>query len=266
MKNRLILVEGLPCTGKSTIANYIAHLLQDTGKKVVCIDEGSGNHPADYEFQSFISNKILDNFTVDEKNNILKASYPKKGGYIVELNQLSRPLFDKVLPYKIYNYLDWKTEKDLLLDKWSEFIKTANDNTIYIFNCCFLQNPMCETMLRFGFDTYRSMKYIRNILSIIEVMNPICIYLNIDDISDRIKANIDKRGYEWLNSVVSYHTNSTYGRQNHLEGFEGYISCLEERRKRELKILKNLNMDKLVINQHNDDWSSTHNQINDYFR
>ena len=46
---KLYIVEGLPCSGKSTAAAYIA---QRTGGKL--FDEGCGNHPADYEFSAFI--------------------------------------------------------------------------------------------------------------------------------------------------------------------------------------------------------------------
>ena len=40
---RLIIVEGLPCSGKSTTARYIAEKLG-----YIYVDEGTCNHPADY--------------------------------------------------------------------------------------------------------------------------------------------------------------------------------------------------------------------------
>ncbi|MBP3886988.1 MAG: thymidylate kinase, partial [Cellulosilyticum sp.] len=62
MKNRLFLIEGLPCSGKSTTSKYIAKLLKKQQNNVVWIDEGTGNHPADYEFQSYITEEIYRTF------------------------------------------------------------------------------------------------------------------------------------------------------------------------------------------------------------
>ena len=50
--NRLIIVEGLPCSGKSTTSKYIADRIG-----AVFYDEGSGDHPTDYEFHAFIENR-----------------------------------------------------------------------------------------------------------------------------------------------------------------------------------------------------------------
>ena len=50
---KLYIVEGLPCSGKSTTSKYIADLLEKSGKKVCFFDEGSGNHPTDYEFPMY---------------------------------------------------------------------------------------------------------------------------------------------------------------------------------------------------------------------
>ena len=44
---RLFIVEGLPCSGKSTTAKYMAERLSAMGRRVLCVDEGTGEHPAD---------------------------------------------------------------------------------------------------------------------------------------------------------------------------------------------------------------------------
>lgn len=193
---RLIIVEGLPGTGKSTAASIIAEALRVSGKKVVCIDEGAPNHPADYAD---------------------------------------------------YDFPDFATEKRLILNKWRTFVSQADRNTIYVFNCVFLQNPMCETMMRFGFDLETSRKYIAEIAQIIKPMKPIIIYINKRD----VRATIDKvkgeRGKDWLNAVIDYHINQGYGREQGLQGYDGYISCLMERKNREIEILKNLDVESHIL-------------------
>lgn len=54
-------------------------------------------------------------------------------------------------------------------------------------------------------------------------------------------------GNEWLNAVIDYHTKQGFGKEHNLSGFDGYISCLEERKKRKLYILKNLNLEYKIL-------------------
>ena len=53
MKNRLILVEGIPGSGKSTIANKIKDHFETMGIKVKLFSEGD-SHPADLAWNAYI--------------------------------------------------------------------------------------------------------------------------------------------------------------------------------------------------------------------
>ncbi|MCH4835279.1 zeta toxin family protein [Bifidobacterium pseudolongum] len=99
INTRLIIVEGLPGSGKSTTAAMVAAELEARGKDVVCVDEGAANHPAD----------VGD-----------------------------------------YDFPDFASERATILDTWRAFAAHAEPDTTYVFNCVLLQNPMCETMMRFG--------------------------------------------------------------------------------------------------------------------
>lgn len=198
MATNLIIVEGLPGSGKSTTAAMIAHELNKKGKKVICIDEGAHEHPADYAD---------------------------------------------------YDFPDFETERMKILERWRSFTEKSDNNTIYVFNCIFLQNPMCETMMRFGMDDTDSLKYISEISEIIKPLNPVIIYINQPDVKAAINRVIDERGNDWLNAVIDYHVSQGYGKQNRLSGYEGYIKCLEERKIRELRILQALDIDYYTISQ-----------------
>lgn len=198
MKTNLIIVEGLPGSGKSTTAAMIADELNKKGKKVICIDEGIGEHPADYAD---------------------------------------------------YDFPDFETERVKILEKWRSFTEKSDKDTVYVFNCIFLQNPMCETMMRFGMDDTASQNYISEISEIIKPLKPIIIYIDQPDVKKAIDRVIDERGTDWLNTVIDYHTSRGYGKENNLFGYEGYIKCLEERKIRELKILQALDIDYYTISQ-----------------
>lgn len=196
MTTNLIIVEGLPGSGKSTTAAMIAEELKKKGKKIVCVDEGAEEHPADYAD---------------------------------------------------YDFPDFETERMRILEKWRSFTQKADPDTIYVFNCIFLQNPMCETMMRFGMDGAASLGYISEILEITRPLHPVIIYIDLPDVRGTIERVIHQRGNDWLNAVIDYHVSQGYGKQNGFSGYEGYLKCLEERKIRELRILGALDMEYHII-------------------
>lgn len=198
MKTNLIIVEGLPGSGKSTTAAMIAEVLHKKGKQVVCVDEGAREHPADYAD---------------------------------------------------YDFPDFETERMRILEKWRSFTQAADPGTIYVFNCIFLQNPMCETMMRFGMDGAASLGYISEISEIIRPLNPVILYIDGPDVRGTIERVIHERGNDWLNAVIDYHVSQGYGKENGLSGYEGYLKCLEERKRRELRILQALDIACHIIPQ-----------------
>ena len=115
-----------------------------------------------------------------------------------------------------------------MINLWQDFAKKAShDETVYVFNCVFLQNPMCETMMRFNFSENESFQYILKIYQSISLLNPTIIYLKNDDIVDKVKETAKERE-GWLDAVIDYHINGGYGKSIDARGFDGYISCLEE--------------------------------------
>ncbi len=264
MKNRLYIVEGLPCSGKSTTSGFVAELLSERGR-VCCVDEGSGDHPADYEFSAFVARDSLAQFSEEEQAVITERSEMTEDGFIVPLSEFGGELFERLLQHKIYDFLPWETEMPLMLEKWRKFAENAEKDTAYVFNCVFLQNPMCETMMRFGFSEEESLDYISQIADIIRPLSPVVIYLKNDDIAECVKrASSEREG--WLEGVTDYHINGAYGKSIGAEGFEGYISCLKERQERELRILAKLPVESVVIGNAHRDWERAYGELRNFFR
>lgn len=229
--NRLYIVEGLPCSGKSSTAAFIAETLRRRGQAVRCVDEGTGDHPADYEFHAY------------------------EDGRIIPLADCSPEEQQRLLPCKIYDGLPWETEAPLMLDKWRQFVREDDGNTTFVFNCVLLQNPMCETMMRFNLPEAESAAHIRRIAEIILPLDPVVIYLRTGDIAGRIRATAAERP-GWLEAVIPYHTEGGYGRSVGAEGFAGYVACLEERQRRELRILDSLPLRSIVLDDPCLDWAA----------
>ena len=77
---------------------------------------------------------------------------------------------------------------------------------------------------------------------------------------DKVKETAKERE-GWLDAVIDYHINGGYGRSIDARGFDGYISCLEERQCRELAILEKLPIKKLIVNNAHRDWKRAYNEI-----
>lgn len=257
---KLYIVEGLPCTGKSTASKYLADGLTARGKNVVYVDEGSGDHPADYEFSAYLTGSELAAFPPGLRERVRVCAEAWRDGYVVPLSPFGGVALDWLLPYKIYDSLPWEVEMPLMLDKWKSFTESAEPNTFYVFNCVLLQNPMCETMLRFNFPLERSQEYISQIAELIAPLEPSVIYLQNDEIAETIQRTAEERG-DWLDSMIAYHESGGYGKSVNARGLEGLAACLEERQRRELAVLAELPVRSLVLDNPQRDWRAAYGQM-----
>lgn len=259
---RLFIVEGLPGSGKSTTAKHVADRLEKlkTARNVICVDEGTGNHPADYESHAYLTGGDLAAFPPGLREMIRTNAEYRMDGYVVPLSKMGGVALNRLLPYKLYDALPWETEMPLMLDKWRSFAESVDEHTAYVFNCVFLQNPMCETMMRFGFSQEQSFGYISKIAELTVPLEPAVVYLKNDDIAGSIKAVAEERG-GWLDEAVKYHVSGAYGRSINARGFEGYIACLEERQRRELAILDKLPVRSLVLENTWQDWAGAYKKL-----
>lgn len=233
---RLYIIEGLPCSGKSTTARFVADTLTAHGKHICHFDEGMPNHPADYDFHALIDGQIL------------------------PLSQFPPQDLPALLPCKIYDGLPWQVEAPLMLAKWQQFVQEADAETVYVFNCVLLQNPMCETMMRFNMTEAESAAHIRTIADIIAPLEPTIIYLHNDDIDCSVRHAAKERP-GWLEAVIDYHVGGGYGRAIGATGFEGYIACLKERQRREERLLSTLPLRTVTLNNPQRDWDQAHAEL-----
>lgn len=258
MSAKLYIVEGLPCSGKSTTARYIAGKV---GGRF--FDEDCAEHPADYTFHAFIPDGA-GGFTAAEIAELREKGAPQPGGVVVPLSGVSGELFDKALRFKIYDFLDWQTERPVMLEKWRRFASGA-DGT-YVFNCVLMQNPMCETMMRSGMPFGQSLEFIRDICAEIQPLDPVVIYFKTTDPAALVRAALPERGNDWLNAVIDYHCNGAYGRSCGLTGFDGYIAALRERQRRELEMLPQLPVRSFVLEDPQLDWQAAYRKIDDFIK
>ncbi|UOB76764.1 hypothetical protein MQW34_14835 [Bacillus sp. ZJS3] len=259
MNTKLIIVEGLPGFGKSTTAQLINDILSQNKIEVELFLEGNLNHPADYDgvscFNKFEFDRLLYN-SGDFKEVLLKRVLKKGSNYLLPYrkiknefgDQFSDELFNDILKNDIYE-LPFDRNVELIADKWKDFAEIAReDDKVYIFECCFIQNPLTIGMIKYGEQKEKIINYVMKVAKIIENLNPMLFYVEQDNLEFSFRKALKERNSEWSTGIVDYYTNQGYGKEHNHSGVEGAIKVLEARRNLELEIFDMLKMKKEKIN------------------
>jgi DNA polymerase III delta prime subunit len=272
MNIKLIIVEGLPGFGKSTTAKLINEILCENNQEVELFLEGNLNHPADYdgvacfskmEFERLLSNSgvLKDVFlerTIQKGNNFLLPYLKMKNELGV---QIPEEVMNIIFKNDIYE-LPFEQNMELIVQKWEEFAhQAAQTNKTYIFECCFIQNPLTIGMIKHGVKQEESIEYVMKLKKTIEVLNPVLFYIEQDNLEYSFQRAVNERPKEWSEGFVDYYTTQGYGKQHRYEGIEGTIRVLQARKELELKIFDDLDIKKVRMNNSNYDVSHHKSKI-----
>lgn len=278
INTKLILVEGLPGSGKSTTATITNDILKEFNIDTKLYLEGNAEHPADYEGGSFFTKtefaELLEQFsevdhillkhTVERCNGFVLSQYPLKQ----ELKDITIPdtFWDKIWSHDIYE-LPLEYNIKLITDKWKRFVEQAmTGNQTYIFECCFIQNPVTIGMIKYGASQEVVMNYVKQLAAIIEPLNPVLLYVDQQDLSRSFKKAVQDRPKEWSTGFMDYYNNQGYGKLHVAQGIEGTIAVLEARKQLESSIYQALDIEKVKIDNSQFDFDFHKNQITEVFK
>lgn len=258
MNTKLIIVEGLPGFGKSTTANLLCDILIEKNIDVELFLEGNPNHPADYdgvscfdksEFETLLVNsgdfrEVISDRVTKRGNNYLLPYKKIKNEYS---SNFPESLLNTIFKNDIYE-LPLERNIELITEKWKDFVEIANnENKTYIFECCFIQNPLTIGMVKYGEEKEKVISYINELAKIIEKLNPVLFYIEQDDLEFSFRKVFNERAKEWSAGFIEYYTNQGYGKMKGYHGLDGTIKVLEARRDIERGIFDMLNIKKTKI-------------------
>ena len=273
MKTKLILVEGIPGSGKSTIAKNIGEYLSANGIKTKVYTERQ-LHPVDLAWCACIPieyyNSVISKYP-QYQNAIRENTHFENNSAIVAYTKftIKDPEFFKLMEsYKIFNgRVGFDVFSSLFLKRWANFsMQAENWDDITVFECAYLQNQLCELIYFHNMDQNNIGKYLLALIDTVRNINPIMFYLNQPNISEHIRRIADQRvnangEKEWLEKVILYTENSPYGKMNNLKGYSGVVQSFEIRKQIELNLIKKLPITTYIINNQNYDWDDVWNQI-----
>jgi hypothetical protein len=258
MNTKLILVEGLPGSGKSTTAGLIKEILVEQNVKAELYMEGNLDHPADYEGVAYFTEKEFEDLLA-LSGSLSKVFQDrvivKKGRYLLSYMKIKSESGDG-FPDDLLVSISKKDIYELPLDQhvaiitesWEEFAKkAAAEEKVYIFECCFIQNPLTVGMIKYGAPDEVTISYVEKTAEFIKNLNPLLVYVKQEDVEKSFRKAVTERPEVWFNGFVHYYTSQGYGAQKELSGLEGTIEVLRERQKLEFEILDRLSMPTVIV-------------------
>ncbi len=276
---KIVFIEGLPGSGKTTFSKRLKTYLSNQGKKVISYNEGD-LHPVDLAWIAILTKKELSDLVTrypSLKEAIFNHSKLINNRYFlaytkVNIDESSQGFYEKCEKYEIYKKTDLDFFLQEHLDLWERFIEETSDNEFtYIFECILLQNHINELLLKYNLDLDEILAYYQKLLLRIKQLKVKLIYIrqvNIADIFSKIvkeRVSDNKELYkDWIDLVIEYFEKTNYAKRKNYLGYHGALRYFEDRQNIELEIIKRLEIESKIVDL-SDDYDDVFSKIVDEF-
>ncbi len=270
-ESQLILIEGVPGSGKTTTARFVNDWLEQQGYHPTLFLEGDWNHPADYESVACLS---------DHEYTDLQAQFPAHIGFLAQhvsrkngdwffkyrqmqheyQEQMPVELCEALAKFEIYA-LPAEKHCELLLQRWQQFAQqAATEETVYVFECCFLQNPLTTLLAHHNLPDKAVRQHIGALTEAAVELQPKLIYLAQMDVRATLENIRHERPQEWADFVIWYLTEQEYGKTHGLSGYDGVIDFYTMRQAYELELLNTMPISSVVLSD-GTGWEERYNHL-----
>jgi len=272
---KLYLIEGIPGSGKTTIAQKIAERNRSCGRFVNLYVEGSA-HPADLGWNACIPAKQYDNVLVKYsalRSQIEQNTHIESGCAIIAYTLIKTDNKDFYKEMEAFEVYDGRASDELFFrlhyDRWRMFGEVAaQGEALTIFECAFLQNHVNELLFWRDVNESEVIAHCDRLIDSVKQLSPVLFYLSQPDVRETIDRVANERvspdGDKWIDRVISYCENSPFGKRHGIKGLDGVIEFFAIRKQLEMKILEQLSIPYRVIENADYGWDRVWAEIEAY--
>lgn len=254
-KNRLILFEGIPGSGKTTTSQWLHQYLLSIGIEASVFVEGS-DHPIDLPFHAFLSKKEFDDLTITypieeewlNKHSIIESEYvlvpykkiEQKPDHVDLINFLE----SKEFCYSSTPVVSFQQFKQVFKKRFERFIEsTLNTSSVTILESVLFQHQIHDiNRLYPHIQNSEIIAYIVELAAMLISLDPILFYLSQANVGDA------------LIHTAKIRSKPKWGTPESIEYYKA-------RKALELDIIKQLTIEAVIINNTSRDWKKTNNEI-----
>ena len=221
--NRLIMLEGLPGTGKTTNSYRLFEQLVRNGRNVRWLHEVSRPHPVLFFSESCFTK---------EEYRLFKERYPEAAGILDSIaevragtvgidrltaaertpGQEDSAWYKELLKYDVTD-LPPERYEPAALEKWEAFVNAAlRNDTVYILDSGIFQYQIFTYLLN-GADYTRLSGFVHSVMELLMPLEPALIYLYREKTEDSIAFLEKLRGVKDLESIRERDKARPYYRQ-----------------------------------------------------
>jgi len=219
INTKLIFVDGITGSGKSTTAHFIARQIEKNDLKVKWFHEEETDHPL----------------------TLTKVIEGESDADYVQRNLKEYP------------------------QKWIDFVdKVKDDDCIYIMESYLFQDIISTSLEDVDRQTIKD--HIHELCSIVACLNPVVIYFHQEDLESALRANWQRRGEVWKNTIVSRDEKRLFCTNRNLSGEIASIKSWQEISTIANELFAELTFPKIQLENSKPDWRNIRKQILDFLQ
>lgn len=247
MKN--IFIEGIQGMGKSTLVNSLS---KELTQLQVC-REGDYS-PVELAWCTWMTqedyNEVLKRYA-PIRDEIIQNTVEEGEHFIVKYTRIITdiPNFHKDLEqYEVYQGRKTLQDfKDIIFTRYATY-----KGTDCLFECSFFQNIIEDLILFYMLEDDEIVEFYRELYENVDKEQFLLVYLYSDRVEDMIQIirqeRCDQSGNEmWYQLMLQYLIHSPYGVKHGYRTFEDMISHFKHRQNLELRIIKEIIGDNVII-------------------
>jgi nucleoside-triphosphatase THEP1 len=220
---KLILIDGLPGSGKSTTARFLGDTLARRGVAVRCFLETAPDHPL----------------------NVGGSLHPAGGTTGAEL----------FAHYTPGSYIDES------VGRWRAFVEAAERaNAVHVAESYPYQNAV-RVLLQMDAELDRMRTYAAEVEQIVEPLRPVLIFLERRDTAGALRAIAEQRGTDWTAYLAELLSAAPYSQQRGLRGSDAAVAFISAYKALVDELRSVSRMPALVLEDCGGQWEACHRRI-----